>query len=163
MMNKKTTLYIIQGFIGAGKSTFSKKLSSEKMAVHLNPDECVSKLYKKSEYMNNWDACFNNTLNYLWQKAEELLKSGEDVVFDMGFWLKKDRDFAKALAKKCNSNFVHYYLYVPDEILKERIIKTRPPEWAERHIANFDKNKSFFEEPRSDEDVVVINNFQQKT
>lgn len=158
-MNKKATLYIIQGFIGAGKSTFSKKFSKETGAIHLNPDEWVTKLYNKDEYMKDWNKCFDATVVQLWEKTKEYLNSGVDVIFDMGFWIKKDRDFAKQVALECNANYKHYYLYVPDEILKQRIIANRPPEWAKIHLENFDKNKKLFDVPSADEDVTIINNF----
>ncbi len=156
---EKSTLYIIQGFIGAGKTTFSKKLANETGAIYFNPDEWVTKLYSKEEYMKNWDICFEEVLKILWLKIKQHLKSGEDVVFDMGFWLKKDRDCARQIACECNSICKHYYLYVPDKILKERIIMNRPPEWAIIHLKNFDKNKSKFEVPTLDENAIVINNF----
>lgn len=156
---KIVTLYIIQGFIGAGKSTYSKKLASETGAVHLNPDEWVTKFYDRSEYMQNWDNCFEETVNRLWQKAKEDLQRGESIIFDMGFWHKKDRDFARRIAGECNCQFKHIYLHVPDEVLKKRIIETRPPEWAEKHLQNFERNKSLFEEPEESENAIKINNF----
>ena len=109
--------------------------------------------------MNDWNKCFDATLVQLWEKTKEYLNSGVDVVFDMGFWIKKDRDFAKQVALECNANYKHYYLYVPDEILKQRIISDRPPEWAKIHLENFDKNKKLFDAPSADEDVTIINNF----
>ena len=153
------TLYIIQGFIASGKTTYSKKLAKQTHATHLNPDEQISKLFSKENYMNNWNECFDQTTTYLWDKAKKLLLSGQDVIFDMGFWHKKDRDFARKLAKDCNSECKHIYLYVPDEILKERIVSSRPPEWAEKHLKNFEKNKQSFEEPTDNEVVEVIKNF----
>lgn len=154
-----TTLYIIQGFIGAGKSTFSKKLAEETGAVILNPDQWVSKLFNRDEYMSDWNRCFGEAVATLWQRAEGILKEGNDVIFDMGFWHKKDRDFARKVAEKCGAEVVQYYLYVPDEILKKRIIDSRPPHWAKIHIENFDKNKENFEIPLSEENAIIINNF----
>ena len=158
-MNTKPTLYIVQGFIGAGKSTFSKKLSHDTGAVHLNPDEWVTKTYSEEEYMSNWNKCFDEIVKLLWGKAKQYLLNGKDVIFDMGFWYKKDRDFAKSVAKECNSNFKLFYLYVPDDILKQRIVADRPKEWAEIHLQNFEKNKKLFETPTKDENAVVINNY----
>lgn len=159
MGDKKTTLYIIQGFIGAGKTTFSRKLALETDAIHLNPDEWVSKLYSKEEYMKNWNMCFDETVNLLWNKTTEYLLSGHDVIFDMGFWYKKDRNFARTLANECKANFKHYYLYVSDDILKERIVSDRPKHWAKIHLENFDQNKQNFEEPEEDESPIIVNNF----
>ena len=155
---KKSTLYIIQGFICAGKSTFSRKLSHEKNAVHLNPDEWVSKLFDKTQYMQNWNDCFEKTVSHLWCKTKEYLKSGQDVIFDMGFWYRKERDYAREVAKDCDADMMHYYLKVPDDILKERIKATRPPEWVKIHLENFHLNKQRFEPPQPDERVIIINN-----
>lgn len=160
MKNKTAILYIIQGFIGAGKSTFSKKLSLETSAIHLNPDEWVTKLYEKDVYMNNWNECFEATLNELWKRTREYLNNGDSVIFDMGFWKKADRDYARNVAIECNAICKHYYLFVPDEILKERIVSNRPPEWAKIHLENFDKNKELFEVPTEDEDTITINNYK---
>ena len=161
-MNTNTntpTLYIIQGFIASGKSTFSRTLSAETNAVILNPDEWVEKLYSVEEYTSNWNSCFDNTVTMLWSKAKEYLVNNTSVIFDMGFWYKKDRDFAKNFAKDNNAHFVHYYLDVPEHILKERIIKDRPPKWAKIHLDNFDKNLKLFEKPTKNEKHIVIKNY----
>lgn len=158
-MNKKATLYIIQGFIGAGKSTFSRKLAKETGAIHFNPDEWVKDLFSQDEYMSEWNKCFEFTTHNLWEKTKECLKENKDVIFDMGFWLKKDRDFAREIAKECNADLKHYYLYVPDDILKQRIISDRPTHWAKMHLENFEKNKALFEEPSEDENVVIVMNY----
>ena len=160
MTNNNGILYIVQGFIAAGKSTFSKKLKIDTNSIHINPDEWVSKLYKEDEYMSNWNECFDATVNKLWIDTEEYLKDGKSVIFDMGFWKRKDRDYARNVANKCNAKCVHYYLFVPDEILKKRIISTRPEKWAKIHIENFNKNKSMFEKPSSDEEIIKINNYK---
>ncbi|MDR0850760.1 MAG: ATP-binding protein [Christensenellaceae bacterium] len=156
---KKTTLYIIQGFIGSGKTTFSKKMAVETGAVHLNTDELVIKLFDKKDLESDWEKCFDETCNILLQKTKEFLNSGKSVILDMGFWHRPDRDYAKSMARECNSDFKHYYLYVPDNILKERIVSDRPFEWAEKHLKNFDKNKKMFTPPEADEEAITINNF----
>ena len=157
-MSKKATLYIIQGFIAAGKSTFSNKLKKETDSIHLNPDEWVTKMYEYDYYMSHWEECFDNTLNHLWKLTKEYLTGNKNVIFDMGFWKKEDRDYARKIANECNCDCVHYYLYVPDEVLKERIITTRDSNWAKLHLDNFDLNKSKFEEPIN-EDVIIIHNY----
>ena len=158
-MKNKATLTIIQGFIGAGKSTFSKKLSLETGAVHLNPDERISKTFDRTFYMNNWDECFHFVTKQLWNETKIYLNNGKDVIFDMGFWKKIDRDYARKIAQDCHADLKLYYLSVPDDILKERILADRPPEWAKIHLQNFDKNKALFEEPSDDENAIVIKNY----
>lgn len=152
------TLHIIQGFLGAGKSTFSKKLAQENDAIIYNPDEWVEIIFTKDEFLANWNKCFDETVNILWKNAKNMLLSGKDVIFDMGFWDKQSRDNAKEFATKLNVGFKHYYVYAPDDILKERI-SLRSGEIAERNLKNFEKLKENFVEPKDDEEVIVIKNF----
>lgn len=62
--------------------------------------------YKKDEYSNNWNDCFDKTVEMLWERAKQHLLNGNSVIFDMGFWHKKDRLFAKTVAQDCGANFV---------------------------------------------------------
>ena len=79
----------------------------------------------------------------------------------MGFWKREDRDYARSIANECDANVIHYYLNVPNEILKERIVKTRSKEWAQIHLNNFESNLLKFEPPREDENVIIINNYDE--
>jgi len=154
----KATLHIIHGFLGAGKTTFSRKLSIEQNAEHLNPDEWCMKLFSKEDYEQHWEKRFDETLNILWQKAIEHLMNGTDVVFDMGFWDRASRDHAKAIAKKCDSDFKHYYIYAPDDVLKKRLLE-RSGKIAENNLQRFDEIKKHFFPPETDENAIIINNW----
>lgn len=158
-MKEKSILYIIQGFIGSGKTTFSKKLSNETGSIRLNPDELVCNMFSYDEYMNNWDNCFKSAMDIIWDKTKQYLKQNKSVILDMGFWLKEDRDYARLIARECGGDVIHYFLNVPDEILKQRILMDRPFEWARKHLDNFEINKSKFVLPEEDEKAIIINNF----
>ncbi len=155
---KPATLYIIQGFLGAGKTTFSQKLAADTEAYHLNPDEWCMRLFTKEEYETNWEKCFSATLDILWQKTKEYLNQGADVIFDMGFWDRASRDYARQIAQNCSAVYKHYYLYVPDEIAKERISR-RSGKIAAENLKRFNEIKKFFIEPEEDENAIVINNY----
>lgn len=156
--NSKATLYLICGFLGAGKTTFSKKLAREKQAIHLNPDEACCKLFSKQEYENNWEECFAKTMDILWNEATKAIKSGTDVIFDAGFWSKASRDKARQKARDIGAEPIVYYLYAPDEELKHRISQ-RKGRIAENNIKNFQTIKKLFEEPSGREIFVRINHF----
>ena len=158
-MKESRTLYIIQGFIGAGKSTYSAKLAERTKAIHLNPDKIVTEMFKKDEYMNNWESCFDKALDFMWKNTIELLNQNKSVILDMGFWKKNDREYARGIAKQLGVKLEHIYLSVPDEVLKERIRTTRPAEWVKIHLDNFEKNKLNFEEPDATENYTTINNY----
>lgn len=149
--------YLICGFLGAGKTTYSKKISNETGAIHLNPDEWCVKLFSKEEYEQNWDACFSKTIEYLWKEAEEYAKQRTSLIFDMEFWTKLSRDKAIKKAVELGFSPIIHYVYAQDKVLKERISK-RTGVIADYNFKHFDEIKKQFEEPIADECVIKINN-----
>lgn len=154
----KPTFYLICGFLGAGKTTYSQKLAAQTNAVHLNPDEWCMKLFSKEKYETNWDDCFKKAVNSLWQKANEYAKQSKSVIFDMGFWDKKDRQNAYAKAIDMGFEPVICYVYAPDYILIGRISQ-RKGLIAEHNLKNFSNLKTLFEAPDDDEFYVRIDNY----
>ncbi len=157
-MKKCPIVYLICGFLGAGKTTYSKKLAFDTGAVHLNPDEVCMQRYKPEEYENNWEYCFAQTLDFLWHEIETYIKNNQDVIFDVGFWSKSSREEAVSKISQMGGKPVIYYVYAPDDILKQRLM-SRKGKIAEQNILNFDSIKKSFEEPTKDEHPVIINNF----
>ena len=141
-MKKSSTVYLICGFLGAGKTTYSKKLAQNTGALHLNPDDVCMQKYKPQEYENNWEACFAKTLDFLWQKVASYITQNQDVIFDMGFWSKSSRQNAIAKIKQMGGEPIIHYIYAPDFILKQRLM-TRSGKIAEQNLLNFEiiKNK----------------------
>lgn len=153
-----TKLYLICGFLGAGKTTYSQKLVKSKNTLHLNPDEWCMKLFSKEEYEQNWSDCFSKTIDFLWIKIKEAAKSNQDVILDMGFWTKESRDEARKQALELGLEPEVHYVYAPDEVLKERI-SHRTGVIAENNLRQFDSVKKSFEPPKPDEPHVLVNNF----
>ena len=154
----KPMCYIICGFIGAGKSTYSRQLAQATGAVHLNVDEWCMKLFSKDEYERNWGICFSKTVDYLWEKAYQYAQTKQSVIFDMGFWTKESRKNAFEKARKLGFVPQVYYIYAPDVVLKERILK-RGGLWAEYTFNNFDHIKQQVDEPNISEKYIKIENF----
>lgn len=151
----KPKLIIVQGFIGAGKTTYSKKLSEDLSAVRLNGDEYCEAHFTTEELEADWDKCFSQAITSLWCEAEQTLKGGHDVILDFGFWDRKSRDYARSMAYQWNVEFEHIYLDTPDNVLLERLSK-RSGAIAENNIKNFDKLKTGFEQPADDENHIAI-------
>ena len=158
MLNNKPTCYLICGFLGAGKTTYSKKLASTTNAIHLNADEWCMKLFAKDEYEKNWEVCFLKTMEHLWARAKEYAQQQKSVIFDIGFWNKPSRIEAKEKASRMGFLPVIHYVYAPDNILKERISK-RQGAIAEHNLKHFDEIKQLFEEPDETENYIKIDNY----
>lgn len=151
----KPTLTIIQGFIGVGKTTYSKALSRRTGAIRLNGDEYCDTHFTIKELETNWDECFSGAITQLWLEAEKLLCRGQSVILDFGFWDKESRDHARSVAQRLDVNFKHIYLNTDENIIMERLA-LRSGEIARRNLDNFKEFKENFEEPEDDEVHTII-------
>lgn len=151
-------VYLICGFLGVGKTTFSKKMERAGEGIRLNPDEECQRCFNPVEYEAGWDRCFAAAVENLNHRALEYLQNGQDVIFDAGFWSRSSRDEARAKFAAAGAEVKLYYLYAPDDILKQRIL-SRKGVVAESNSLRFDDLKKLFEEPQAEEGFILINNF----
>ncbi len=156
-ITQQPTCYLICGFLGAGKTTYSKNLAEKTGAIHLNPDEWCMIFFDKAEYEKNWGICFSETIALLWEKAAEYANQNKSVIFDMGFWTKQSREEACQKANELGFEPVIHYVYAPDHVLKARISQ-RSGVIADYNLKHFNELKKQFEEPASNECVVRIDN-----
>lgn len=157
-MKKVSVVYLICGFLGAGKTTYSRKLAEKSRMIHLNPDEVCMQRYSQEEYENNWDFCFAQTFEFLWSEIADYIRQGQDVIFDVGFWTKSSREEAVKKVKQMGGNPIVHYVYAPDYVLKQRLM-IRTGKIAEHNLKYFDDIKKSFEAPTADESCVVIENY----
>ena len=151
-------IFLMCGFLGAGKTTVSKQLAKQYNAEYMNVDRHVTQMFARDEYERDWEKCFAAAEDALWQKIQLCAQSDTNVVFDVGFWTRESRDTACARARQIGMTPIVYYVYAPDKILKERIAQ-RPGKIAENNIKNFDIIKQMFEEPQTDEEFIRIDNY----
>lgn len=82
------TVILIEGPVGAGKSTFAAKLSLERHAVHLNLDEWMVTLFQKDrpeqEFMAWYGERKQRCIEQIWLVAQGLLDAGVDAVLELG-------------------------------------------------------------------------------
>jgi predicted kinase len=154
-------LYIIQGFLGAGKTTHAKELARQTKAVRLNADEWCDQNFSPEQLADIWDACFSKAIEVLWKEAERLLKEKQSVILDFGFWNRSSRNYAREKASDWGIHCIHHYIVAPDDILLERLRK-RSGAVAEKNIENFYTLKRLFEEPAENENAIIIHNVTQR-
>ena len=160
MKKVQPTCYLICGFLGAGKTTYAKRLASETGAIHLNPDEWCMNLFTQSEYEQHWNACFSKTIDFLWEKAKDCAGKNQSVIFDMGFWTKESRQDAMKKATQLGFLPVIHYVYASEKVLKERIAK-RKGTIAESNLKHFDELKKQFEIPDATEKHIRIDTTEE--
>ncbi|MFA0067727.1 AAA family ATPase [Vibrio breoganii] len=154
-----TKIYFVCGFIGSGKTTYSKTLAQKHGAFRFSIDEWMIPLY--GEHMER--EVFNHRLATLQElfkdSALQLFSLGVPVIFDFGFWRKADRDTFIDWASKVGAEGEIHYLDVSFDACKQRAF-TRNSDLNgksyEMTPEMLDLFWSWFEIPASNENVVWV-------
>ena len=100
-------VHLVCGPVGAGKTTYSRKLASERHAVVFSIDEWMQNLFvadlsPQTEMAKIDFAWFSERVDrcetQIWSVALQLLNRGESVILDLGFLRKARRDKARIVA-----------------------------------------------------------------
>lgn len=86
------TLHLIHGFIGMGKTTFSRELAQRTGALHLSSDAWVVPLFGNNPPAEGFWEKIRAIEALQWQMTLHTLKLGGDVILDYGFWSRARRD-----------------------------------------------------------------------
>mgnify|MGYP006446708125 CR=1 FL=1 len=138
-----STLYIMIGFSGTGKSTAANILSKE-TGAEVHKSDCIRKeiasgdpTYSKQESQNVY--------NELFSRGESDLRSGNDVVLDATFTLKVGRDRAECIANKTNSTVTFIHVTCDDSVVRTRL-KNRTNSESDAGVDVYESQKRGYEE-----------------
>ncbi|MFC4913407.1 AAA family ATPase [Actinomadura gamaensis] len=141
-----TTLFLMVGLPGAGKTTQARQLAAEHGALRLTPDDWMIPLFGEAEADGKRDVLEGRLL---WL-ALEAVKVGTDVVLDYGCWSRDERSAIRWLVEAERACFRMVYLPVDEETQRARIANR----WAtdsEKTVAISDADivdgRALFEEP----------------
>ena len=118
-----TTLHLIHGFVGAGKTTFARKLESDISAIRFTHDEWMVKLYGHNPPEQKFAEYHARISDLIWELALKFLHLGQDVILDFGFWHRADRDEARFKASQANVEVKLYLVSCSEEIMLDRLAK----------------------------------------
>jgi predicted kinase len=147
--------YVICGFIGAGKTTFSRKLEQETGAIRITKDEWLIRVFGNTVTADkNFSHFDHNIIELSREIAFKILKSGQDVILDEGFWERTQRDDIKKKISEVGAKPTLYYVECPVAIMRERVVnrsKSPPGDSFEISGEMFDSYLKYWQPPGEDE------------
>ena len=142
-----TTLHVVVGLPGAGKTTLAKRLEAELPALRLTPDEWMVPLFGESEAGGKRDAVEGLLIGV----AMRSLRLGVDVVLDFGVWSRDERTGLRHLAADVGSVTRLHYLSVEPEEQWRRLAARDDPRSFRIARAQMDGYATLFETPTVEE------------
>ena len=115
------TAHLIHGFLGAGKTTFARQLERKLPAIRFSQDEWMAHLYGNDPPADEFPIFFrriSKQIAKLWPRCLEL---GIDVILDLNFWSRKERDETRATATAMGASTTLYRLACTEEEAWRRI------------------------------------------
>ncbi len=152
-----TTVYMICGYLGAGKTTFARSLEERERALRFSVDEIYLRLFAQGP-THELDADAMGRVRAViedqWTRAVSLKMS---VVLDLGFWDKELRVSTRKRAEELGAAVRLYHLECPDEVARERCLSRNSAEGAFLiSEEGYQELKVKFTPPGEDESPIVI-------
>jgi predicted kinase len=157
-MKTQPIVYVICGFIGAGKTTFAKKLEEKTGAVRITKDEWSISLIGNDPTIDGYAEFDTKICELSRDVAFQLVEKGIDVIIDEGFWAKEQRIELRRRIEAIGAKEVLYYLDTPIETIRERvegrnINLTKDSFKISREM--LDNYLKYWQAPNEDEDYVL--------
>lgn len=121
-MKRQPIVYLICGFIGAGKTTFAKRIEKETGAVRITKDEWSIRLIGNDPTIDGYEEWDRKIIGLSRDIAFYLVEKGIDVIMDEGFWAKEERDELKRKINAIGAEVVMYYVETSIETIRERVV-----------------------------------------
>ncbi len=157
-MKTKPIVYVICGFIGAGKTTFAKKLEEKTGAVRITKDEWLIRLIGNDPTIDGFEDYDNKLCELSRDVAFQLVEKGIDVIIDEGFWAKEQRVELRRRIDAIGAKEVLYYLETPLETIRGRVVGrniTLTKDSFKISKEMLDNYLKYWQPPGEDEDYVL--------
>lgn len=118
-------IYLIEGPVGSGKSTYATRLSTEYAAPRLILDDWMATLFRADRpetdvmawYMERKRRC----IEQIWNVASDLVEAGNNVVLELGLIQRQDRVEFYSRADGIGYQLEIHVLDAPRDIRRQRV------------------------------------------
>jgi predicted kinase len=162
---RSPTVYLLCGFIGAGKTTFAMKLEARTGAVRITKDEWLVTLIGHDPTIDGYADYDQRVVNLSREVAFRFVEKGIDVILDEGFWSRKERTEMRGTIEAMGARPVLIYLDTPIDSIRKRVERrdANPPRDSLRiGDALLDYYLTFWEPPGNDEEYVLANALEDR-
>jgi predicted kinase len=118
-------VHVIEGPVGAGKSTFAAALAPRVGGVHLALDEWFVRLFSPDRPEGNFAPWYlerkERLLELIWDHSRRILRSGRDVILELGLIQRQQRSEFCQRVRTDGFDIVLYILDEPRNLRRERV------------------------------------------
>jgi predicted kinase len=118
-----STLFLICGLPGAGKTTLAKDLEQTHNALRLCPDEWITQILADPNDIPELDRLRDPVESIQWDVAKRTLALGFNVILENGFWSREERNYFRSEAEELGAIVELHYLDVDIDELWRRLSK----------------------------------------
>lgn len=158
-MKRQPIVYLICGFIGAGKTTFAKQLAEKIGAVRITKDEWSIRLIGNDPTIDGYADWDHKICGLSRDVAFQLTEKGIDVIIDEGLWEREQREVMRMRAAAIGAKAVLYYVEAPIETMRERAVGRNHSRTNDAFVISrelFDTYLPYWQPPGDDEDYIRV-------
>jgi predicted kinase len=120
------TIHLLEGPVGAGKSTFAVKLSAKHNLVHLDLDEWMVTLFRpdrpETDFMVWYSERKSRCIEQIWRVVCELIDTDVSVVLELGLVQQADREDFYRRVDGTDYELMVYLVDAPDDVRRARVL-----------------------------------------
>jgi predicted kinase len=118
-------IHLIEGPVGAGKSTFSHRLAEQLPGVHLALDEWFARLYSpdrpNTDFVNWYLQRKERLLGLMWMHAKNLASANVNPILELGLIQRQARHDFYEQARREDVQLSVHLLDAPEDVRWERV------------------------------------------
>lgn len=119
------TIHLIEGPVGAGKSTYASRLALDHAAPHLDLDEWMVTLFRPDrpevEFIAWYAERKQRCIEQIWRLTCELIEADSNVVLELGLVRLADREDFYRRVDMAEYELAIYVLDVPVDVRRQRV------------------------------------------